>query len=99
MNGDAICPNCFMEEIKHPRYNEARDREILESWKGSYDYPGLFAGQKYPFEEKTDVPKDLPLYKSKSPKVKSSISSKQRVYSNTGMSRFALIGKKFERKS
>lgn len=99
MNEDAICSDCFMEEIKHPRYSEAKDMEILESWKGNYNYPGLFAGQKYPFEERADVPKDILLYKSKSTKVKSSISSKQRVYSNTGISRFASIGKNFEPKS
>ena len=51
MNEDAICLACYQEEITHPRYNEARDMEVLETWKGNKNYPGLFAGQKYPFHQ------------------------------------------------
>jgi len=49
MNEDLICVECFGEEKKHPRYKEAKLMMELESWKGNHDYPGLFAGQRYPF--------------------------------------------------
>lgn len=55
MNEDAICSDCFKEEMKHPKFRDAKDMEILEDWKGNNDYPGLFSGQKYPFEERASV--------------------------------------------
>ncbi len=74
MNEDKICLGCLQEELKHPRFNEAKDREILEAWKGNYDYPGLFAGQKYPFGEGAAVSENFPLDKAKSPMMKDTVS-------------------------
>lgn len=49
MNEDLICGECLEEESRHPRYREAKVRAELEAWKGNHEYPGLFAGQKFPF--------------------------------------------------
>jgi hypothetical protein len=55
MNEDAICSDCFKVKMKHPWFKDAKDMELLEDWKGNNDYPGLFAGQKYPFEERSSI--------------------------------------------
>ena len=51
-NEEVICVNCKDEERKHPRYKEALSEELAHLRRGNCNYPGLFAGQKYPFEEK-----------------------------------------------
>ena len=51
MNLDTICPDCQKEEQEHPRYKEAKERELQEVLRGNYNYPGLFYGQKWPFKE------------------------------------------------
>ncbi len=66
MNEDGVCLDCLKEERKHPRYKEAKRREALEVMEGNYDYPGLFAGQKYPFEEIPDVSENIPWEKANS---------------------------------
>jgi hypothetical protein len=60
MNEDLICSGCYQEEITHPRYTEARDMEVLEAWRGNHNYPGLFAGQRYPFHERSPGSKKYP---------------------------------------
>ena len=49
MNTDIICDNCKKIEQEHPLYNFARLAKARES-KTNIKYPGLFAGQKYPFD-------------------------------------------------
>ena len=49
MNEDLICEECLEEEKNHPRYKEAKLKMELENRKGNHDYPGFFAGQRYPF--------------------------------------------------
>ena len=50
MNEDILCMDCAEAEKAHPRYQEAADAEIEQIIAGNYNYPGLFAGKKYPFE-------------------------------------------------
>lgn len=50
MNTDHLCSECLDAEKNHPKYQEAHDIELAEVKKGNYQYPGLFAGQKWPFE-------------------------------------------------
>jgi|GEM_PF-1035815 len=52
MNEDVICPECAEAEKKHPLYEVAGRAELAEVKAGNYNYPGLFAGQKYPFDSK-----------------------------------------------
>ena len=56
MNEDKICTTCLEDELRHPRFNEAKKKKIQEALKGNYNYPGLFSGQKYPFTKKTAAP-------------------------------------------
>ncbi len=49
MNTDEICLECAELEKQHPRYVEAKEKEFQECKRGNYNYPGLFAGQKWPF--------------------------------------------------
>lgn len=49
MNEDVLCEECCNEEKMHSRYKEAVDKEHQEVKNGNYNYPGLFAGQEYPF--------------------------------------------------
>lgn len=49
MNTDILCPNCAETETHHPDYPAAAKAEREELLKGNTNYPGLFAGQKYPF--------------------------------------------------
>jgi len=51
-NEDVICMDCVAKEKRHPKYKEAMEAEHAQVLGGNYNYPGLFAGQKYPFEEK-----------------------------------------------
>ena len=51
MNTDWLCPECKKQEKAHPRYRDAVEAEMLECMKGNLNYPGLFAGKKYPFTE------------------------------------------------
>jgi len=48
MNEDIICMNCKDEERHHPLYPLADKAEFNAVKSGDYNYPGLFAGQKYP---------------------------------------------------
>ena len=48
-NEDVICMACADAEKKHPRYKEAMEAEHAQVLGGNYNYPGLFAGKKYPF--------------------------------------------------
>ena len=50
MNEDVLCMACAEEEKKHPRYPEAARAELEQVKAGNYNYPGLFAGRRYPFE-------------------------------------------------
>lgn len=50
MNQDVLCMECLEEEKTHPRYKEAQEEELKQVKAGNYNYPGLFAGRKYPFE-------------------------------------------------
>ena len=50
-NEDVICMDCSGKEKQHPRYKEAMEAEHAQELGGNCNYPGLFAGQKYPFEE------------------------------------------------
>lgn len=49
MNGDVLCMDCLETEKAHPRYQEAVKAELEQVKAGNYDYPGLFAGKRYPF--------------------------------------------------
>lgn len=49
MNEDVLCMDCAEAEKGHPRYQEAVDAEIEQVKAGNYNYPGLFAGKRYPF--------------------------------------------------
>lgn len=49
MNEDIICMDCAEAEKSHPRYQEASEAELEQVRAGNYNYPGLFAGRKYPF--------------------------------------------------
>lgn len=40
-NTQAICLSCKEEERAHPRYEEARDREMEEIKKGNYNFEGI----------------------------------------------------------
>lgn len=51
-NEDIICLECKEEERKHPMYKKARDAEKEQIALGNLNYEGLFAGQKYPFDNK-----------------------------------------------
>ena len=50
MNTDVICDKCNKIEQKHPMYNSARLAKVKACKSGDFDYPGLFAEQKYPFD-------------------------------------------------
>ncbi len=52
MNTDSLCMDCKCDEQSHSRYKEARDAEAAACCAGDFNYPGLFAGQKYPFKIK-----------------------------------------------
>jgi hypothetical protein len=49
MNEDVLCMDCLEVEKTHLRYKEAVEAELEQVKAGNYDYPGLFAGKKYPF--------------------------------------------------
>lgn len=49
MNEDVLCMDCVEAEKSHPRYQEATEAELEQVRAGNYNYPGLFAGMKYPF--------------------------------------------------
>lgn len=49
LNEDVLCITCADAEKKHLRYSEAVDAELAQVKVGNYNYPGLLAGQKYPF--------------------------------------------------
>jgi hypothetical protein len=51
MSLDILCLDCHQEEITHPQYKEACDAELAQVKLGNMNYPGLFAGQIYPFKE------------------------------------------------
>lgn len=40
-NTQMICKSCRLNEIDHPRYEEAVKREYEEVLKGNYNYEGL----------------------------------------------------------
>lgn len=40
-NEDCICMECKDEEVKDPRYKEARDIELEEVRKGNYNFKGI----------------------------------------------------------
>ena len=48
MNCDVICVDCQISEREHPLFEIAKQKEFEEVRKRNYNYPGLFAGQKYP---------------------------------------------------
>ena len=50
MNEDVLCMDCLELEKAHPRYQEAIEAELEQVKAGNYNYPGLFAGRRYPFE-------------------------------------------------
>lgn len=50
MNEEVICLDCAEAERKHSLHKEAVEAELAEVKAGNYNYPGLFAGQKYPFD-------------------------------------------------
>lgn len=58
MNTDIICPTCKDKEKEHPRYEEAAEAELGEVKKGTRNYGGLFAGQKWPIGWTEDAPAD-----------------------------------------
>jgi len=43
LNTQEICMDCKDEEKRHPRYEEAREREHQEVLKGNLNYRGLLA--------------------------------------------------------
>lgn len=49
MNEDVLCMDCAESEKAHPRYREAVEAELEHVKAGNYNYPGLFAGKRYPF--------------------------------------------------
>ncbi len=51
MNEDVLCPDCLDVEQAHPRYQEAVKAELNQVKAGNYNYPGLFAGRRYPFRD------------------------------------------------
>lgn len=40
-NTDMICMDCEDREKEHPRYEEAKARELEEVKKGNYNFPGV----------------------------------------------------------
>lgn len=40
-NTQMICPSCQEEERNHPRYEEAKAKELEEVKKGNYNYEGI----------------------------------------------------------
>lgn len=40
-NTDEICMECRKKERVHPKFEEARKREVEEVRKGNYNYPGI----------------------------------------------------------
>ena len=44
-NTQMICPECQEEEKNHPRYEEAKARELEEVKKGNYNYEGIGWGR------------------------------------------------------
>lgn len=46
LNTDWLCEDCLEAEMKHPDYEEAKERERQEVLKGNYNYEGLLAGSK-----------------------------------------------------
>lgn len=49
MNEEILCLHCAEAEKAHPRYQEAVEAELEQVKAENYNYPGLFAGKKYPF--------------------------------------------------
>ena len=49
MNTETICIDCSANEQGHPYYQLAKEAELEQVREGNYNYPGLFAGQKYPY--------------------------------------------------
>lgn len=49
MNEDILCMDCAELEKSHPRYKEAVEAERKCVKAGNYNYPGLFAGKRFPF--------------------------------------------------
>lgn len=40
-NTEMICMDCSEAEKKHPKYEEAKERELEEVKKGNYNYEGI----------------------------------------------------------
>jgi hypothetical protein len=45
LNTDMLCLECAIKEPEHPRWQEAKDKELEEVKKGNYNYPGLLDGE------------------------------------------------------
>ena len=48
-NLDVLCLKCCDAEKLHPKYKEAADAELAQVKAGNYNYTGLYAGKKFPF--------------------------------------------------
>lgn len=48
MNTDVLCLDCIEKEKEHPLYKQANKAELEQVQQGNYNYPGLFAKQKWP---------------------------------------------------
>lgn len=40
-NNDMCCHECLKKEQSHPKYNEAKEKEIEECKKGNYNFEGV----------------------------------------------------------